>query len=247
MKQMKNLLLFDIDGTLTKPRLKYDQEIISVLKEAKKHFDIGIVGGSDRVKQIEQLEEHINLFNYCFSENGTVSYHEGKLFHENSIANYFGEENFQRLINFILKVLSETKIPKKRGNFIEYRNGVLNVSPIGRNCSQKEREEFEVYNKEHHILPTVREKILAEFEKEGVYVSIGGQISMDIFPMGWDKTYCLQFVDHLYQDIHFFGDKCFKGGNDIEIYEHKRVIGHSVDGPHDTAKIVRELLNKIKD
>lgn len=29
-----------------------------------------------------------------------------------------------------------------RGTFIEFRNGMLNVSPIGRSCTQEERKEF---------------------------------------------------------------------------------------------------------
>lgn len=29
-----------------------------------------------------------------------------------------------------------------RGTFIEFRNGMLNVSPVGRSCSQEERIEF---------------------------------------------------------------------------------------------------------
>lgn len=35
----------------------------------------------------------------------------------------------------------------RRGTFIEFRMGMLNVSPIGRNCSQEERDEFERYDK----------------------------------------------------------------------------------------------------
>ena len=30
---------------------------------------------------------------------------------------------------------------------MEFRSGMLNVSPIGRNCSQEERDEFEKYDK----------------------------------------------------------------------------------------------------
>ena len=41
-----------------------------------------------------------------------------------------------RLISFILKYLSTIELPQKRGTFIEFRNGMLNVSPIGRNCSR---------------------------------------------------------------------------------------------------------------
>ena len=43
---------------------------------------------------------------------------------------------------------ADLKIPVKRGTFIEFRKGMLNVSPIGRNCSQAERDEFERYDKD---------------------------------------------------------------------------------------------------
>ena len=65
--------------------------------------------------------------------------------------------------------------------------------------------------------------------------SIGGQISFDVFPEGWDKTYCLNFIgEGEYDEIHFFGDKTFEGGNDYEIFTHPRVIGHTVTSPSDT-------------
>ena len=40
--------------------------------------------------------------------------------------------------------------------------------------------------------------------------AIGGQISFDVFPNGWDKTYCLRHVaDEQFEEIHFFGDKTY--------------------------------------
>jgi phosphomannomutase len=78
--------------------------------------------------------------------------------------------------------------------------------------------------------------------------SIGGQISFDAFPHGWDKRYCLQHVENeknvsgvTYKNIHFFGDKAFPGGNDWEIYDDPRTIGHAVKNPDDTIKQVREI------
>ncbi len=40
-----------------------------------------------------------------------------------------------------------------RGTFIEFRMGMINVSPIGRNCSQEERVEFERYDKVNFHFP----------------------------------------------------------------------------------------------
>ncbi len=51
MKNKTHLLLFDIDGVLTPARSSIDLKIISKLQQAKKYFDLGIVGGSDRKKQ----------------------------------------------------------------------------------------------------------------------------------------------------------------------------------------------------
>ena len=83
---------------------------------------------------------------------------------------------------------------------------MLNVSPIGRNCSQEERNDFEKYDKEHHIRETMVEVLKKEFPDYGFVYLIGGQISFDVVPKGWDKTYCLRFLDD-YDEIHFFGDK----------------------------------------
>lgn len=30
-----------------------------------------------------------------------------------------------------------------------------------------------------------------------------------VFPRGWDKTFCLQFVENEFSEIHFFGDKTY--------------------------------------
>lgn len=69
----------------------------------------------------------------------------GKALTSNSFIQWLGEEKYQDLVNFILKYLSEVRLPKKRGTFVEFRNGMINVSPIGRNASIEERNEFEAY------------------------------------------------------------------------------------------------------
>ena len=85
-----------------------------------------------------------------------------------------------------------------------------------------------------------------KFADYGLTYSIGGQISFDVLPQGWDKTYCLQFVEKDFDVIHFFGDKTYKGGNDHEIFESEKTIGHTVTSPEDTRKQVTEhILDKL--
>jgi phosphomannomutase len=72
-----------------------------------------------------------------------------------------------------------------------------------------------------------------KFAEYKLRYSVGGMISFDVFPEGWDKTYCLQFLSE-YDNIYFFGDKTYPGGNDYEIYTSERVLGNTVTSPDDT-------------
>ena len=130
----------------------------------------------------------------------------------------------------------------QRGTFFEFRSGMFNISPIGRNCSREERNDYEVYDLQHKIRETMVTAMRAEFADLNLTYSIGGQISFDVFPVGWDKTYCLKFVDAAdYDEIHFFGDKTMVGGNDYEIFSHERTIGHTVTSPDDTKEQCTKL------
>ena len=137
------------------------------------------------------------------------------------------------------------------------------VSPIGRNSTQEERDAFEDFDNTHKIRQKMIEKLDAEFSDLGLKSYFGGQIrfrlffrarnllrslsdglrpSVNVFPIGWDKTYCLRFVEGAgYKEIHFFGDTTMPGGNDYEIYEDPRTIGHRVTCPADTMRICNEL------
>ena len=247
------LLLFDVDGTLTPARKVIETEMLDCLKILVNRPDIhiGFVGGSDIYKQKEQLgEDNFDLFTWRFSENGLLAYHKKNCIHTKSFVELLGEIHFKKLINICLQVLSQTDCPVKRGTFIEFRNGMINVTPVGRSCSQKERDEFNTYDQQHHV----RESMISNIkEKWGNYqdnineelpelnYSIGGQISFDVFPQGWDKTYCLQFIEKDYDEIHFFGDKTSKGGNDYEIYSDSRVVGHTVSCFEDTITLLDRL------
>ena len=85
------------------------------------------------------------------------------------------------------------------------------------------------------------DKLKTQFADYGLTFSVGGQINFDVFPNSWDKTFCLQFVEKDFDEIHFFGDKTYKGGNDYEIYESEKTVGHTTTGPADTMKQCREL------
>ncbi|KAF2499451.1 putative phosphomannomutase [Lophium mytilinum] len=251
-RPIKNtIVLFDVDETLTKSRQEVKPEMLTLLSALRQKVAIGYVGGSDLAKQQEQLGTSeikvTSLFDFCFPENGLTAFRLGVPLASQSFIGWLGEEKYKKLVNFLLRYISEIDLPFKRGTFVEFRNGMVNVSPVGRNATNAERDAFNVFDTEHKV----REKMVAVLQKEfvelGLTYSIGGQISFDVFPTGWDKRYCLQHVEAEkarpdgvdYTTIHFFGDKTSPGGNDYEIYSDPRTIGHSVADPDDTLKQVK--------
>ena len=70
--------------------------------------------------------------------------------------------------------------------------------------------------------------------------SIGGQISIDIYPKGKNKS---QILDDVKGDITFFGDRCEFGGNDYPIVEKIKDFEtiHSVKNWEETYKILKKI------
>ena len=234
----------------------------------------------------------VDKFDYVFAENGLIAYKQGQLIGKmvkttliaknhflifiqflllfQNIQAHVGEEKLQTFINYALGYMSKLILPVKRGTFIEFRDGLINVCPVGRSCSQIERDQFAAFDQEN----SVREKFVEDLKKQFpdlglkfsigkknyilsiydlffkiclfilIFWNVGGQISIDVFPEGWDKTYALRYVEKDdFKEIHFFGDKTAPGGNDHEIFEDSRTIGHTVTSPEDTIDQLKKLLN----
>ncbi|KAK2097507.1 hypothetical protein P7K49_022958 [Saguinus oedipus] len=166
------LLLTEIQQSHTYV-LKITKEMDDFLQKLRQKIKIGVVGGSDFEKVQEQLGNDVII-----------------------VEIHLGEALIQDLINYCLSYIAKIKLPKKRhqrleledtfhcivcerrlkfhlGTFIEFRNGMLNVSPIGRSCSQEERIEFYELDKKENI----RQKFVADLQKEfagkGLTFSIG--------------------------------------------------------------------------
>jgi HAD superfamily hydrolase (TIGR01484 family) len=212
-REIKNtIVLFDVDGTLTPARLvsfsapppppplstlsqphadlphpqSASPEILDILARLRQKVAIGFVGGSDLVKQQEQLgSQSVNvttLFDFCFAENGLTAYRLGEQLASNSFIKWIGEDQYKELVRFILHYIADLDIPIKRGTFIEFRNGMINVSPVGRNASTQERNDYEKYDKEHGIRKDFVEKLRERFGHLGL-TCVTLSLSLSLSPL----------------------------------------------------------------
>lgn len=244
-------MLFDMDDTLTVPRVTIQEDFEQLLYEKVKPFaQLGLVTGADLEKIFEQMNGRkvLSNFDFVFPENGLVQIAAGVEVFKQNIVKHLGEATVQRFINYVLTYLGHLQLPVKRGTFIEFRNGMMNICPMGRQCAFEEREIFADYDRKHNVRARMIEDLQREFHDVDLTFSIGGQISFDVYPRGWDKSYCLDYLVETrgFREIHFFGDKTDPGGNDHEIFSDPRTIGHRVNNPGETKAILCEMfgLNK---
>lgn len=146
--------------------------MLALLSQLRSKCAIGYVGGSDLVKQQEQLGgpgiSVTSLFDFCFAENGLTAFRLGEPLASQSFITWLGEEKYQRLANFCLRYIADLKLPVKRGTFVEFRNGMVNISPVGRNASVQERHDYEAYDKIHGIRTAFVEALKKEFPDFGL-------------------------------------------------------------------------------
>jgi len=225
--------VFDVDGTLTPSRLRIKPEFEEFFLNWMKDKRVYLVTGSDADKTKEQVGEKIwKGVTKAFQSCGNQIYKNGTIEFENPWV------PSSELIDYLNQLLKLSHCPEKTSNHIESRVGLLNFSPVGRNCTQDQRESYNEWDNDS------RERLkfakLIEESFPDLEASVGGQISIDIHPRGANKS---QVRDLIQGPIWFFGDKTGPGGNDRPLadalYESDRLF--PVNNPEDTHQLLKKL------
>lgn len=205
---MENInYVFDVDGTLTPSRLKIDSEFENFFVKWIKNKNVFLLTGSDHLKTIEQVGYRVwELVTESHQCGGNVVYRNGSLIES---CNW---KPSSKLLNFCQELIDLSPYPIRSGNHLEIRDGLLNISVVGRDCSQNQRLEYFQWDAQNNERWGICNKIEKNFPE--LEASAGGQISIDIHEKGKNKS---QIRDKLDGIIHFFGDKTMEGGNDYPI------------------------------
>ena len=211
---MKRIFMFDIDGTLTPARLPMTEEMVEMFKGFCERNRVILVTGSDMSKVVEQVPKEIrDLVEGIYTCSGNAYTVGDEIIYENEF------RPPEKLIALLEDWKNYSHYPVKTGKHLEYRDGMLNYSTVGRNCTQQEREDYEVWDKENGERAILRERILNMFPS--LDCAIGGQISIDIYPKGLDKSQSYFRVkgDNPDHAIIFCGDRLMPGGNDYPFFK----------------------------
>ena len=220
---MEKIYIFDVDGTLTPSRQPMTDEFKKFFKEWVKKNKFYLVTGSDLPKLQEQMcyfdIEAEGIFTCCGNEfwkpDPSIPITSAEQIYHNKF------KPPQNLLTYLGEQLRMTDYPVKAGNHIEDRGTLLNFSIVGRDCSLQQRKDYYEYDK-----LTDERKTIAKYIRESwndLDAVIGGQISIDIYPKGNDKSQVLNVIEQERlvppSEYIFIGDGIENGGNDYPLAE----------------------------
>jgi phosphomannomutase len=258
---LKRIILFDMDGTLTPPREEMESFMVKKIRQLSAYCRIGIVSGSDFDYIIQQCAVMFEPGGVEVGKvdilpcNGTKLYRwkngQHQLDYNVDMIKKIGAMSYRRILAKIFDYQADIskfypEIPFT-GTFFQYRGSMLNWCPIGRSADSTQRKDWKKWDKNYHIRKIYMKELQEFISKSGITVTIalGGSTSFDIYPCGWDKTYALGHYEDY--EVFFVGDKCKRDGNDWHIYERLKGIGKSfaTTGPLETTKIIDKIIEKL--
>ena len=209
----KRVYLFDVDGTLTYPLTEVDEEFADIFLTWKrdKNKTVYLVTGSDITKTKKQLfTAFMDQCEGVFTCSGNVFYQGCKKVYENTLNL---EDGLLEDLQLYLHEGAQWK--DSVGTNIEIRAGMINFTTLGRGATAKQRQtyyEWDQANKEREDIVDYIKSLYPQYE-----VSIGGQISVDIYPHGKNKGQVVEKLREMHGDdveMVFVGDRNVPGGND---------------------------------
>lgn len=264
---MKNVVLFDMDGTLTPPRKSMNQEMVDALGLLSNYASIGIVSGSPFEYIREQCGYMFNHYNELWLRdliimpcNGTQKYvwenEKWEKVFSLDMREFIGKDLYRSLINeltaqqYHYALSSYAHDHVLTGNFISYRGSMVNWCPVGRDANHVDRDLFCKTDKEMNIRINACEKLIGTKKlADKLTFSIGGNTSIDIYPHGWDKRYALTHYREN-EKVWFIGDRCLnKNGNDKPLYDSINKTNPNcafqTSGPQETMELVEKIITRI--
>jgi phosphomannomutase len=239
---MATIYLFDVDGTLTPPRLPMDEDFVEEFLEwvCGDEKSACLVTGSDMAKVKEQVPEDIlrackGIFT-CMANQYWV---KNKLTYQVSFL-----PGRKLLTDLELYLEQESKYQPRTGNHIEIRPGMINFSVVGSDATQKQRKAYNQWDKYRKEREDIVEYVTQAYPH--LEASIGGSVSIDIYPIGNDKSQAVKYLYTEQPDANFIfvGDRTEPGGNDHaiveELEEHEDSLWFKVEDWEDTQQLIRE-------
>ena len=245
----KKLIIFDLDGTLTKSKSPIDREMGELITKLLINRKVAIISGGGypqfQTQFISMLptasENYGNLF--LLPTSGTRLYVWKGNWQEQYAENLEQKEKDKILsaLNLVLNSSAYEKPTTIYGDLIEDRGSQITFSAIGQKAPVDLKYAWDPDRTKREYIASLLIPKIPEFD-----VRVGGATSIDITRKGVNKAYGIlkleQYLHVTIDDIIFIGDALFYGGNDFPA-KTTGVDCIQVKGPDETAELIKKWIS----
>ncbi len=245
---MKNLIVFDLDGTLATSKQAVDADMADLFVELLKLHSVAVISGGDWPQFERQLLDKLPSHGkydklFLLPTSGTKFYRFDGVWSQ-VYADTFSADERERVMDALVSASAEAGFADEAiwGEQIEDRGSQITFSGLGQHAQPDVKARWDPDVQKRNRL-----KALLDARLPGFAVRIGGSTSVDITKPGIDKAYGIGKLATIsgfrLSEMLFIGDALYPGGNDAPV----RDAGVATIAVHDIAdtKLVIETIIKF--
>lgn len=243
---MKELVAFDLDGTLAPSKSPIDVEMGALLQRLFALVRVAIISGGDFPQFKKQVVDNIpsgsNFANlsllpttgtkfYTYDGDWKVLYSEDLTAAEKTSI----EQAIEKAV-----AASGFQPQQSWGPRIEDRGTQITYSALGQQAPLSEKERWDPDFQKRQKIKALLDPMLPEFS-----IRLGGTTSIDVTRAGIDKGYAIRKLRDVLgvpiEQMLFIGDAIFPGGNDYAAFQ-AGAPSIKVRDPEETKRVIETIL-----
>jgi len=246
----KKVIIFDLDGTLTKSKSDLDKEMAKLIAELLRQRYVAVTSGcsfhqfeNQFLSKLPKGSNRSNLFLFPTCSASGYYYDGKKGRYYRAYSNLMPKQAVKRILKSFDAVFAETGYshPKRTyGPVFENRGSQLTFSALGQQAPLRFKRKWDPDQQKRLMIRSRLQPRLPHFE-----ITIGGTTSIDVTREGVNKTLCVRKLNerlHVnWKKMLFVGDALFKGGNDY-IMKSTGVQCIPVSDPAETKELVGRVI-----
>jgi len=242
---MKELIAFDLDGTLAASKASIDAEMAQLLASLLPIVQVAIISGGAWRQFQEQVLAHLP-HDECLKNLSLLPTCGTKFYRYESAWQQLYSEDFTaaqkgKIVASLHQVSGSLgcQVARVWGEVIEDRGSQITFSALGQQAPLEEKSKWDPDFTKRRKMQAALDTLIPEFS-----VRLGGATSIDVTKHGIDKAYGirkLRDVLHIaIEKMIYIGDAVFPGGNDYPAKE-AGALCIAVKDPHETKRVIEAI------
>jgi HAD superfamily hydrolase (TIGR01484 family) len=243
---VKDLIVFDLDGTLTESKSAVEPEVATLMIALLGVVKAAVISGGampqfesqflERLPQSDLLK-NLSLLPTC----GTRFYQYDRGWQLRYSEDLSAEQK-QKIIAALQAAVAQSgyQAEKTWGAPIEDRESQITYSALGQQAPLEQKKKWDPDFAKRQKIKSILDASLPEFS-----VRLGGSTSIDVTLPGIDKAYGIRKLRDILgipiERMLYVGDALFPGGNDAPVRDTGAAC-IQVDNPHETRRVIETII-----